>query len=434
MLLNARHLGAASACMTVFLTTCTCAPPALDDAGHDAGRGWLDSGSRDAARPDATRDVGRDAPSDASPDGGPYDPEWVMLEGQPEGVELYVARHPERVLHVDWESCGSGCLRAICPGTCGWLGAYVDGASRIGWIQTPENLQTAILVDVQTGTPVAAWKLWDVEVPIGQSGAPAFGGNRIAISAWANRVGGPTQLSAWTAARDRVSVDLVPVYQQDVTSSLTITGNLVTATHRAWLFSPTGTIVLTDDRDTRAVFPPRGVTGSLASPHLVDDRVFYELWADHIRVWSGTIEEAPSVLIDATPGEVRYFRTDGRVMAWLQGYDYDWDTLQFARLELWTAPFATRASDVLPRRVLGSFRGLIPTTVGGHWLAVQGEGPTMDVFDLTDGSRRNWTPPDGGDVLDPPLFATDDEILVTTNVGTFRIDPNTLPIIDAGSP
>ena len=44
------------------------------------------------------------------------------------------------------------------------------------------------------------------------------------------------------------------------------------------------------------------------------------------------------------------------------------------------------------------------------------------------------TPPSGGMVRDVPLYATDDEILVTTNVGTFRIDPNTLPIADPGMP
>jgi hypothetical protein len=147
-------------------------------------------------------------------------------------------------------------------------------------------------------------------------------------------------------------------------------------------------------------------------------------------VWTGTIDEPAHVLIDVTPAEVRYFETDGTTMTWLQGYDYDWDTLTFARLELWTSPFATRAEELRPRLVHPSFRGLIPMALGGHWLASQGDGPTLDIIDLRDGSRRSWTPPDAGNVADPPLYATENEVLVSTTVGTFRIDPNTLPVVE----
>jgi hypothetical protein len=160
------------------------------------------------------------------------------------------------------------------------------------------------------------------------------------------------------------------------------------------------------------------VRDTIVSPHLVGDRVYYELWGDHIRVWTGTIDEPAHVLIDVTPAEVRYFETDGTTMTWLQGYDYDWDTLTFARLELWTSPFATRAEELRPRLVHPSFRGLIPMALGGHWLASQGDGPTLDIIDLRDGSRRSWTPPDAGNVADPPLYATENEVLVSTTVGT----------------
>jgi hypothetical protein len=54
----------------------------------------------------------------------------------------------------------------------------------------------------------------------------------------------------------------------------------------------------------------------------------------------------------------------------------------------------------------------------------------MAVWDLRDGSRREWDPPDGGNVLDTPLYATENEVLVSTTVGTFRIDPNTLPVVE----
>jgi hypothetical protein len=300
----------------------------------------------------------------------------------------------------------------------------------VAWIQTPEHFQTAVLLDVESGESIAAWKLWDVERPTGQLGAPAYGGGRVAISGYGYHPTGEARLSTWASAGDRTAIERTPVFQLDTSTSLTIVRNFVSSTHQAWLYSPSSTLVLRNEAGALVSYPRRPRDGTLQAPHLVGDRIFFELWADHIRVWTATLEEPATVLIDATPGEVRYFRTDGRTMAWLQGYDYDWDALRFARLELWTSPHATRAEELMPRRVRTTFRGLVPTVVGDHWLASQGDGPTMDVYDLRDGSRRNWTPPDGGNVADPPLYATEDEILVTTTVGTFRIDPNTLPVVE----
>jgi hypothetical protein len=168
------------------------------------------------------------------------------------------------------------------------------------------------------------------------------------------------------------------------------------------------------------------------SAHLVGDRVYYELWADSIRVWTATVEEAPRVLIDASPGVVRDFRTDGRTMVWYQGYDYDPDTLRFGRLELWTAPLVARAEDLEARRVPARLRGRIPFSVGRNWIALVGEDRTLDVFDSTDGTRRNWDPPDGGNLRDTPLYTTEEEILVATTVGVFRIDPRLLPVVEPG--
>jgi hypothetical protein len=367
---------------------------------------------------------------DAPPDGGPNDPEWLLLEGQPEGVELYVARHPERVLRVEWEDCGVGCRRAVCAQFCAFMNGYVTGGERYARVQIVEPETIATIVDLATGLPVAAWRIHDWSAPRGQLGFVTVGDHRVAISAWATTMAGAARLSTWVSDLTRIASERTPNYQLDTTTSLTIVRNFVSSTHQAWLYSPSSTLVLRDEAGVLVSYPRRPRDGTLQAPHLVGDRIFFELWADHIRVWTATLEEPATVLIDATPGEVRYFRTDGRTMAWLQGYDYDWDALRFARLELWTSPHATRAEELMPRRVRTTFRGLVPTVVGDHWLASQGDGPTMDVYDLRDGSRRNWTPPDGGNVADPPLYATEDEILVTTTVGTFRIDPNTLPVVE----
>lgn len=420
----------------LVLGGCVCAGPSVGDGGLDGGRGWLDANvRRDASRPDASRDAGFDAANDgaddAARDGGPNDPEWVRLGGQPEGVNLYVARHPERVLRVRWEPCGEGCLRAECPGTCGWLGGFVDGGRRVAWIQTPEHLQTAVLLDVERGEAIAAWKLLDVEEPTGRLAFPAFGGSRVAISAKAYPSSGRNLISVWSAPLGEVSSSLEPTYQLEVTSSLLITRNFVSATHQAWWLSPVAHLFLrNEDGRLRAIPGPRE-RGMVQSAHLVGDRVYYELWADSIRVWTATVEEAPRVLIDASPGVVRDFRTDGRTMVWYQGYDFDWDTRRFGRLELWTAPLVTRAEDVVPRLVR-SFPAHYTAVFGGRWLAALIESRDMMVWDVEDGSARMWDPPDGGNVLNTPLYATEEEILVATTVGVFRIDPRTLPVVEPG--
>jgi hypothetical protein len=319
--------------------------------------------------------VGRDAPEDAPLDSGPNDPEWVMLAGQPEGVALYVARHPEHVLRVEWEDCGTGCLRAVCPGSCGWLGGYVEGTRRVAWIQTPDSLQTAVLLDVETGIAIAAWKLWDVDEPTARLAAPAYGGGRAAISAKAYLGTGPNLISAWIGPIETLATSRAPGYQVEVTASLLISRNFASATHQAFQFSPTSTLFLRDDADRRVTFPARGVTGTIVSPHLIDDRVFYELWADHIRVWTATLDEPANVLIDVSPAEVRNSHTDGVTMTWLQGYDYDWDTGRFARLEMWASSYATTPADLEPRYV-GEFPGLYRTVFGAHWLHMIGETPS----------------------------------------------------------
>ncbi|MFO0556367.1 MAG: hypothetical protein U0271_48790 [Polyangiaceae bacterium] len=373
--------------------------------------------------------MGHDTPEDAPRDGGPNDPEWVMLEGQPDGVELFVARHPERVVSVEWDSCGEGCLSGRSTVQCAWIAGYVDETRRVAWVQMPLELQVAALIDIETGRAIAAWKLWDVEEPTGQLGAPAYGGDRVAISAYANRPSGLTQLSAWTAPVGETATVVAPVYQFDVMSSLTIVENHVSATHRAWTYSPTATLALMDETGERAFFPPRGTDGTIVHTDLIGDRVFYELWTDHARVWTGTVAEPPSVLIDASPGEVRRFATDGNNLVWLQGYDYDFATRTFARLELWTSPYATRVEDVVPTRV-SDFPGLYRPAYGAHWLAAVYVDRVMAVWDTRDGSRREWDPPDDGNVVDVPLYATDEEILVIATTGIFRIDPNVLPIVE----
>lgn len=171
--------------------------------------------------------------------------------------------------------------------------------------------------------------------------------------------------------------------------------------------------------------------GLLIPVRLVGDRIYFERWLGSegpVLVTTGTIDDGPTDLIDVRPGDVQRFYTDGVTMAWLQGYDYDGATRRYDRLELWTSPIASRPEDLRARRVR-DFPGLHAGNVGGHWYAIRA-GFAMDVYDLNDGSRRHWEPPDGNNVLEAPLYVTDDEILVTSSRNAYRIDPNTIPVVE----
>lgn len=434
MLLMHGRFAAVSACVVVLLTTCTCSTPSPDnDAGSDAGRGWLDSGSRDAARPDATRDVGRDAPEDAPRDGGPNDPEWVRLGGQPEGVDLYVARHPERVLNVPWESCGSGCQRAVCDHrTCNFVSAWAEEDRLVARLQNADSLQTGMLLDIPSGQPFAAWRLWDTVAPEGRLTTPSFGGGRVGIAAYADQ--GPNTLVSIWVHDDAALVDgLLPMFQEESPGrSRSIDALLLSATHYAFGSAPDNSLFVRDESETTARMNGPAAPGLLIPVRLVGDRLYFERWLAFegpVVVSTGTIEEGPSDLIDVRPAQLREFHTDGVTMTWYQVYDYDPAAGRPGRFELWTSPLAARPEDVQPRRVRG-VAGYYRGEVGGHWYVSQAAGYELDIYDLNDGSRRHWEAPDGNNILEAPLYVTDDEILVTSSRNAYRIDPNSIPIVD----
>ena len=132
--------------------------------------------------------------------------------------------------------------------------------------------------------------------------------------------------------------------------------------------------------------------------------------------------------IDAERKRPEYVADVFESLEWL-GLDYDETTLTYRALDLWTSPVSATTAGLEPR-VVRPFPGLRSGALGGHWYATLGDGRTMDVYDLRDGSRRNWDPPEGGNVTDRPLYATSSEILVTTTIGAFRIDPNALPVVE----
>jgi len=125
----------------------------------------------------------------------------------------------------------------------------------------------------------------------------------------------------------------------------------------------------------------------------VGNTLFYDTYGlpHHIRASNDGERGQPLI----TPADAQAIRvlTDGTDIAWIQAYGAISD-FEFERLELWSSPFATRAEDLVPRRVANlSFTNPYPDAgIGsGHvaieeWDPVEGRTDLM-VYRLADGAR-----------------------------------------------
>ena len=427
MLLD-RHALAVVACTTTLLATCG-PSPATPDAGSDAGRDGGRDASVDAAHGDTSRDTGVDA-RDTGTDAGPTDPVWVRLGGQQDDCILERAEYPERAFSLSWESCGLGCRRAVSERV-GAVGGFVDASGVVFEIRGQDGTGADVRgLQTDDGRVLAAWHYADFEgrdqcgiVPL------AVGGGRVAFASFSFSPGDPSRNldSVWVAPLDMIGDTTDPVFQQPGFLGAAIERIFVSASHYAYQVSA-GPLALRDEAGAGRLIGWTDFPGTPQNVSLLGGHLLFEMWDDSIRLASATIADAPTNWIDLSPGEVRNFGTDGVDMAWLQGFDYDTSTLTYARLELWTSPYADTVAGLTPRRV-GAFPGLYVSTTGGGWYASQADGGELDVRSLADGSRRHWTPPAGVMVLDAPLYVTASDILLTTTFGAYRVDPNTLPIV-----
>lgn len=410
----------------------TCSPPSTPpdgeaDASLDASRAADAHDARpDTSALDAQQDTSVDDADAASPFG------WTHLGGVPDQCDLRVALHPELTEPFVWADCGPGC--EYLPHGSGVVRGLAndDGRTFYDSLEWVDGHDVRALFD-HDGTCIGVWTAYDDLLPGRLCGidAIAVGGGRAAVAghAW---IQGHPELSTsliWVAAIEDVGHTVEPSirFGADV-------GNLP---QRLWV-SATHVVVqtslgLTRMSDGSTLGPPVFVTaddGPAQDGFLYADQFSFEAWQpDRVRLALATYGSSPAeILRAADPGDVRGFGSDGRDMAWLQGYDYD-VSLGYARMELWTAPYPTSTAAFTPRFVREIPSILNRAAVGGGWYVKQAIGGGFDAWSLADGMQRTWTPPTGVVEDGGPHYALAHEVFVRTNSLPYRIDPSTLPIV-----
>lgn len=162
---------------------------------------------------------------------------------------------------------------------------------------------------------------------------------------------------------------------------------------------------------------------------VVGSDVLWEDWADLVRVAHGAPGRPGSLYHRADPADIKGFHTDGVDLAWVQGYDRQPDS-SYARLELWTAPYAADPATLEPRfvRLMGSFRRR--AAAGGGWYVVMEPEPwRIEAIRLSDGTRRRWVSSIPGALSYPPIYVSDHEILLQ-DPDLIRLDPHLLRLVD----
>lgn len=416
--------------LAVALVT-TCGPSsAAPDGGSDGSVDPLQR--RDA--PEPAHDA---APRDASHDGASVDADtaspfgWTHLGGLPVECDLRVALHPEAEAPFAWADCGTGCQ--YLPHGSGVVRGFAndDGRTFYDSLEWVDDGEARALLD-HDGNFIALWRNSDDMLPdrLCAIDTVAVGGGRAAVAghSWIN---GHPELSVsliWVAAIEDIGHTVAPSVRFAADLSSMPQRLWVSATHVA-VQTSLGLLMVSDGTHLSDPVYVRTDDGPAQDGSLHDDHFIYEDWqTDLVRLAVATYGTAPaSILHGADPADVRSFGSDGRDMAWLQGYGYTGS--EYTRMELWTAPYATSASTIVARRVREIPSVASAGAAGGGWYAKQALGGGFDAWSLADGTERTWRPPSGLLEDGGPHYVTANEVFVLTNSLPYRIDPNTLPIV-----
>lgn len=337
------------------ISACTCGgPQGLSDAGPDAGR--------DAGRRDAGRDAGRrDAGPDAGRDGGAVDSGppsgWVHIPGTPEECPIEIAEDPARSRPpLRFEPCPEApdrCRKVVIDWDPGPAPNYI-GMSHVGrhdgrygyfgFLYRDDDDVAHAFVARDDGQIVLA-----LRSPRARE-TSCYIGTVDAIETHYALV-----LSRPDPAADGHVIDYVGGGRlDDVADSFRVLHTLSTARMgidaQYVRVSNAGIAVDTYPNQIHWV-PWEGAVSVVATDvtdgwqptvqEVIGDVTFYDVLSvrNLVRVSEGG---APGIdLIDPSEGEAFAFHTDGRDMTWLQGYGRR-DVNLFDRVELWSAPFASR--------------------------------------------------------------------------------------------
>ncbi len=392
-----------------------CSGPGPEDGGADAS---LDAG-RDGGR-DAGYDAGRDAGYDAGPNDPGWQP-WVTLEA----CSYERASNPEGVLRVDWAPCPEhlGLDDCTAPTRAGLLASFGWFDAGTGYYRVtengPGNLTMRILLSVD-GRTLAAWRYvrrYDnaacaLDMGIGDGHVAIvpgyFDGDDASRHVEQVFYGPIDQLNELDAPVATISPGVQPQH-------VAVSSEVVAFWTGYWAI---GVDPVTGD-STRL---NEALPGTPQNVQVVGARVFWEDWADLVRIAVGDMSTPASILHRADPGDVKQFHTDGVTLTWLEGFDRRPDGI-YDRLELWAAPYTDDAAALAPRMVR-RMELHNSAAYGGGWYVVRRSDPRgYEIIDVRDGTRRWWLAP----VSQEPLYVSENEILAQ---GLIRFDPHELPIAD----
>lgn len=398
------------------------------DAGHDAGTdAGVDASTRDAGHDSGPRDSG----ADAAPDGGPDDPEWVLLTMLGDDCPLERALHPERVVPApDWIPCEwqpVGCLRSSAGGG---NPAYFDGVRGYFDIRTSDSRGNVIEALGRTdGPPIAAWRTPPIRELLDRHHncdvRPGMGDGYAAI------VAGYFDGQDATRSMDRIyyaPIDEIGAATDPIVELSTDIAPQTIAVSSEIIAMWTGGSVFAVTPDGRRAILNRDLSGIPQNVAVVGSDVYWEDWADLVRIAHATMDTPATIFHGVDPGDTKGFHTDGVEHAWLEGYDRQPDG-HYARLELWAAPYTADAS-ALNSRFVHTMDVRSSTAQGGGWYVMLLGSPwRYRIIRTSDGTSREWTPPDGYTVNAPPLYVSDREILALAGWHLVRLDPHSLPVV-----
>jgi hypothetical protein len=144
---------------------------------------------------------------------------------------------------------------------------------------------------------------------------------------------------------------------------------------------------------------PDGDPGLDTMSDFYDSAIFFTYWDETQEVRVALPGDENRTLIapsDAAAAATATVRTDGTSLYWLQGYGQTGPN-DFERIEIWSAPYTTDPSALVPRRVaVTPLTAMSNTLHAGHEYAAIGQPESrLQLYRVADGAEATIDPPPG---------------------------------------
>lgn len=391
----------------------------LSGYGCGASERPRDAGAADAATPRDAAAGGRDAATDARTDVPAIpDPGWVDLPGLPEGCVIQRAEHPEVLFEMSWEPC-EGAIRGCEQMTGTAFGewgqhdgdrGYLHPFMRNRWPGFPQTDPDAVIqIELLSSTEGPAFAAWrhDLRTPgrncfllplAAGEGRGAFGVFWLQSSDYEHRV------YADDLERIRFASQPIAVLGHDLIRGGNAFTQLGVSRDMTVAMGLSSFVAIITADETRRLGRIPGLPAAVPQGPLsvVGPDVFWSDWTNYVRIAHASVDSDTELFLEIPEGgDVRDFRTDGVDMAWLQAY-YKPNGYDYERIELWTAPYTTDPSTLVPRRVADLQRTTPLSAVvgGGYWAyeRLLSDDPRRSqtvLYRLSDGKTSTLDYPEG---------------------------------------